>query len=175
MMSEGWPKGLALFGSGFHLFRKGFPMTPNVKPSQRVAVLGKLDPVSQSAATVNTGWISAANFYKFLAILSVGAMGASGTIDAKLQQASDSSGTGAKDISGTTITQLTKAGSDDNKIVEINLDQSQLDLANNFTHFRLSVTVGTAASLIAAQVLGFDPRYAPASDYDIAAVDEIVN
>ncbi len=150
-------------------------MMPNLKPSQRVAVLGKLDPVSQSAATVTTGWISAVNFFKFLALLEVGALGASATVDAKLQQATDGSGTGAKDIAGTTITQLTKAGSDDNKIVQINLDQNQLDVANNFTHFRLSVTVGTAACLIAAQVLGFDPRYAPASDYDIAAVDENVN
>lgn len=145
------------------------------KPSEMAALLGTLDPVSQSAATVVSDWVDAGKFQKIMAILAVGAMGASGTIDAKLRQATDSSGTGAKDISNTTITQLTKAGSDDNKQVIINVDASELDVANGFNYVALSVTVATAASLLAAILLGFNPRYLPASDNDLASVDEIVN
>lgn len=150
-------------------------MTPSLKPSQRNAVLAVLNPISQSAATVTTGWISAKDFYTFQAIILAGVLGASATVDAKLQQASDGSGTGAKDISGTAITQLTKAGTDDNKQVIINLQQEQLDIANGFTHFRLSLTVATAACLIAAVVLGLDGRESPVNGLNAATVDEIVN
>ncbi len=149
-------------------------MTPSLKPSQRLALLAALNPVSQTAATVTTGWISAKNFYDFMAVLQVGALGSSATVDAKLQQASDSSGTGAKDISGKAITQLTQAGTDSNKQVLINLAQSDLDIANGFTHFRLSVTVATAACLIAALVFGIEGRESPVDAFDAATVDEIV-
>jgi hypothetical protein len=83
-------------------------MYSSLKPSQRMAVIGAVNP--QSATTVQvTGWLSAKNFLNFLAIINVGALGASATVDAKVQQATDGSGTGAKDITGKAITQLTKA------------------------------------------------------------------
>jgi hypothetical protein len=147
-------------------------MHPNLKPSSQLTLLAKLDPVSQAAATVTTGWVAAYAFHQLLAQLVVGVLGASATVDAKLQQASDSGGTGAKDVTGSAITQLTKAGSDDNKVVLINLDPNKLDVDNGFDHVRLSVTVGTAASLIAAQVFGMNPRQGIAAQ--LAAVDEIV-
>ena len=56
----------------------------------------------------------------------------------------------------------------------INVEPDDLDLDNNFTHIRLSVTVATAACLIAALVLGFYARFGSASDNDAATVDEIV-
>ncbi len=37
-----------------------------------------------------------------------------------------------------------------------------------------ATAVAAAASLVSALMLGFTPRYAPASDSDAAAVDEIV-
>ena len=67
-----------------------------------------------------------------------------------------SSGTGAKDISGKAITQLTQAGTDSDKQVLIHVDQNDLDVDNSFTHFRVSMTVATAASEIAAIVLDVD-------------------
>jgi hypothetical protein len=148
-------------------------MNPNLKPSQRAGIVGVIDPQSSSTAKTS-GWIDAAKFNNFLAIIQVGVLGASATVDAKIQQATDSSGTGAKDITGKSITQLTKAGTDDSKQVEINLKQDDLDVANSFNYFQLSVTPATAASLISAVVLGFDARYGPASDFDATTVDEIV-
>ena len=55
----------------------------------------------------------------------------------------------------------------------INVEPDDLDLDNNFTHIRLSVTVATAACLIAALVLGFNAWFGSASDNDAATVDEI--
>jgi hypothetical protein len=132
---------------------------PNVRPSDKIALLGALNPVSQAAATVTSGWIDASQYYNFLALIVTGVLGASATIDAKLQQATDSSGTGVKDITGKAITQLVKASNDNNQ-AQINLRADELDINNGFNYFRLSVTVGTAASLIAAQIFGTDPRYA---------------
>jgi len=145
---------------------------PNVKASDRATVAAVLDPVSQAAGTVTTGWVSMATFSRILAILQVGALGASATVDAKLQQAVDSSGTSAKDISGKSITQLTKAGTDDNKQVMVNCEAAELDVANSFNYVRLSVTVATAACLINALVIGFDARYQPATQK--TTVDEVI-
>ncbi len=148
-------------------------MDTSLKPSQRAAIVGVVNP--QSASSVQTsGWIDATKFHKFMALILAGALGASATVDAKLEQATASDGTGAKDVTGKSITQLTKAGTDDNKQVVINLKQEDLDFANGFKFFRLSITPATAACLISGVVLGLDPRYGAASDSDATTVDEIV-
>lgn len=146
----------------------------NLKPSQRAGVVGVIDPDAYAAGTVTTSWIAASAFASFLAIVQAGDLGTSATLDAKLEQASDGSGTGAKDITGKAITQLTQAGTDSNKQALINLRPEELDLANGFTHFRLSMTVATAACDAGAIVLGFDARFGPANERDLASVDEIV-
>lgn len=148
-------------------------MWPSLKPSQRAAIVGVIDPQSSSTAKT-TAWIDAAQFNNFLALIQVGVLGASSTVDAKIQQATDASGTNAKDITGKAITQLTKAGTDDSKQVEINIRQEDLDVTGGFAFIQLSVTPAVAASLVSALVMGFDPRYGPASDFDATTVDEIV-
>ena len=116
--------------------------TPNTKISEGLALVDTV-AASSSSTTKNGAWIPVANFLRFLAVVGVGTLGSSATLDAKIQQATDSSGTGAKDISGKAITQLTAA----NQQAEINLMAEELDIANNFNYIRLSATVGTAASV----------------------------
>lgn len=149
-------------------------MFGNVKPSDRVAIAGVIDPDATSASTVTTGWISMAKFGAIMAIVMAGTLGSSATVDAKLEQATDSSGTGAKDVTGKAITQLTQAGTDSDKQAIINCFQQDLDIANGFTHVRLSLTVGTATSDVGAIVLGFDPVKGQAPASDATTVDEIV-
>lgn len=144
-----------------------------LKPSQRVSVVDVINP--QSATAVQTsGWIDATKFHNYMAVLLVGAIGASATVDAKIEQATSNAGAGAKDVAGRAITQLTKAGTDDNKQVLINLKQEDLDFNGGFKFFRVSMTPATAACLISAAVLGFDPRYDFATDNDATTVDEVV-
>lgn len=150
-------------------------MFPNANPSARAGVVGVIDPDAYAASTVTTGWISAAAFASFLAIIMAGDLGASATVDAKIEQATSAAGAGAKDVAGLAITQLTKAGTDDNKQALINIQQSDLDLANGFTYFRLSMTVATATSDAGAIVLGFNPRSGAATASDLATVDEVVS
>jgi len=148
-------------------------MYANAKTSEKLALLDNIAPISQSAGTVTSGWVSAANFERFLAVIQTGVLGASATVDAKLQQATDSSGTGAKDITGKAITQIVKA-TGDGKQVEINLRAEELDTNNSFSYFRLSVTVGTAASLIAAVIYGDIAKNQAASALNNATVVQIV-
>lgn len=144
-------------------------MFPNARIAEQLSVLATIDPVSQGAGTVTTGWLSASNHERFEAIIQTGVMGASGTLDGKLQQATDSAGTGVKDITGKALAQILKAAGD-NKQALINLRQDEMDLANNFTYFRLSLTVGTATSLISAVVQAGIARNYPASALNQAGV-----
>ena len=146
---------------------------PNVRPSDRAVVAGVIDPDANAAATYTTGWIDMGLFAAIMAIVFAGTLGASATIDAKLEQATDSSGTGAKDITGKAITQLTQAGTDkSDKQAIINCRAEELDVDNSFRYVRLSMTVAAATSDSGAVVLGMDARYAPAAD--AASVDEVV-
>lgn len=148
-------------------------MFPNAKGSELLSVLATIDPASLSAGTVSTGWIVANNHHTLLALIQTGALGTSATLDAKLQQASDASGSGAKDISGKAITQIVKA-SGDNKQALINLRPEELDVNAGFAYVRLSITVGTAASIASAVVLGLNPRYASADAQNQTAVAQIL-
>lgn len=142
--------------------------------TDRAGIVGVIDPDATSAGTVTTGWVAAKEFVTYMAVVLAGTLGASATIDAKLEQATDGSGTGAKDIDGKAITQLTKVGSDDDKQAVINLRQEELDVNNAFSHFRLSITVGTATSDVGAIVLGMNPAYGTAAANDVDTVTEIV-
>ncbi len=146
----------------------------NNMPSDVAAVVGVIDPDATAAGTVTTGWVEAADFSSLLAVVLAGTLGSSATVDAKIEQATDGSGTGAKDLSGSDITQLTQAGSDSDKQALIQFRPDDLDVDNSFTHVRLSITVATATSDAGGVLLGFGPRYAPASDSDASTVDEIV-
>lgn len=143
--------------------------TANQKLSEGLALLATYDPASVAASTVTTAWVDQSVFFFLLAVVQTGVMGASGTIDAKLQQATDSAGTGAKDITGKAITQLVKA-TGDNKQAFINMKEADLDTEGGFRFVRLSITVGTAASLLGASLWGGVPRYQPANAYNQAAV-----
>jgi hypothetical protein len=149
-------------------------MFPNAKGSELFAVLATIDPASQAVGAITTGWIPVANFHAMVADVHSGALGASATLDAKLQQALDSAGTNAKDITGKAITQLTQVGGGSNRQALINVKPEELDTVNGFGFVRLSLTVGVAASLASAQLLGVNPRYATGDAFNQAAVAQIV-
>jgi hypothetical protein len=148
-------------------------MFPNSKPSEISALLGVVSPISQTAGTVTSAWVSMTDFLNLMAVIQTGVLGASATVDAKLQQATDSSGTNAKDITGKAITQIVKA-SGDNKQAIINLRGGELDVAGGFAFVQLSLTVGTAASQVSAAILGMNPRYADASAFNPTSVVQVV-
>ena len=147
-------------------------MNANILPSDRAPIMGVIDPDAYGAGTVTTAWVSMNDFANAMAIVSVGTMATNSTLNAKIQQATDSSGTGVKDVTGKAITELTAAGTDSDKQVVINISENDLDIDGDFNHIRLSMTVATAASDSGGVLLGFDAAYAP--EDDLSSVDEIV-
>lgn len=145
-------------------------MNANILLSDRVRVAGAIDPDAYTAAAYSTGWISMVDYGSLIAIVMAGTLGSSATLDGKIEEAADSSGTDAQDLTGKAITQLTQAGTDSDKQALINVRSDELSAG--FTHVRLTMTVGTATSDAGALVLGGDARYEPATD--ATTVDEIV-
>jgi len=144
----------------------------NNKLSEELSVLATIDPVSQGAGTANSGWVDMRDVKRLLALVDVGVFGGSATVDAKLQQATSSGGAGAKDITGKAITQLLAAGGN-NRQALINLADDELDAANGFRWVQLSITVGTAATLISGLVLG-NTSFEDASAFNQTGVAQVV-
>lgn len=136
-------------------------MQGNLDPSVRVGIVGVIPAQQAGVGTVTSGWVDMRNFFAVLASLNVGVIGAGGTLDAKIEQATDANGAGAKAVTGLAIVQLVKAGGD-NRQAAINVRQEDLDKNNGFRFVRLSATVGTAATFLSAMLVGLDPRYGAA-------------
>ncbi len=149
-------------------------MMLNEKISEMVAVVGQIPPSSQSAGSAVTGWVPMTNIDRILAHIQVGTFGASATVDANIEQAQDSSGTGAKVIgTGKAITQLLSSGGNNVQAL-IDVRAGELDAANGFEYVQLTVTVGTAATETAASLIGACARYEPASAFNAASVVQVV-
>jgi hypothetical protein len=147
-------------------------MFPNQKISESLVVVANIAPISQGVGAAATAWVPVKNYHQLAAIINTGVLGTAATVDAKIQQAQDVSGTGAKDITGKAITQIVKATGDGKQAI-INFRTQELDINGGFTHVQLSVTVAAAASLVSAELVA-TPRYAPASALNPAAVVQIV-
>jgi len=149
-------------------------MFPNAKGSEQLSILATLDPGNQAVGAANTGWVALNTHHGLLALVQTGALATGSTVDAKLQQAQDASGTGAKDVTGKAIAQLTQASNGANRQALINLRPEELDVNNGFAFVRLVVTVAIAAANTSAQLLGVNPRLASAETANQAAVAQIV-
>lgn len=148
-------------------------MNSNIKLGEKLAILATIDPASVAASTVVTTYVPVANFHSFLALIKTGVLGTAATIDAKLRQATDSSGTGVKDITGKAITQVVKATGDSKQLL-LECRSDDLDANNGFGYICLSITVGTAASLIDAVLMGGNARFSPASAFNQAGVVQVI-
>lgn len=136
------------------------------------AVLATIDPQDQATTDKTSDWASVAKYPYVMMIALIG--NTTGTQDFKLQQATDGSGTGAKDITGAAITQL-GAGDDNKQAIILMNCKDNLDIENGFTFVGIvnNVTGGTA-NLLAAVLLGLNGRYEPVDAHDLSSVAEIV-
>lgn len=152
----------------------------NSLASERYAVLGVVDPDAYAPGVHTTDYCDAGLFERLIAVLAVGTLSTGATINAKVVQATDSSGTSKKDISGKAVTALTAAGSDSDKQAIVNVKSDELDVANKFKYVALEITSTDSSSPAGTNdysglVIGALPRQGPADDNDLASVDEIVS
>ena len=61
-------------------------MTLNTAPSERLALIGRIAPISQTVA-VNTGLVPIKAFFRLLAVVDVGVIASTGVVNAKVQAA----------------------------------------------------------------------------------------
>jgi hypothetical protein len=135
------------------------PSLATIGFNEFVQPLAKLDPASQTTAQ-STGWVDVSGHARIAALLMVGAIASTGTLNAKLEAATSSGGAGAADITGKAI--AAQADTADNLLHVIDLDVSELNTQNQaFTHVRLTVTPATAATIFGAVLVGYAPRHLP--------------
>lgn len=139
--------------------------------SEELALVSCIDPDAYGTGAQTGDEIDMLYFERIIFIVSVGDMQSGSTVDFKVQEATTSGGS-FTDLTGKSITQLTKAGSDDNKqaIVEVKADE----LTAGYRYLQGILTVAGAASDAVSVALADTARWKPASDYDLASVDEIV-
>ena len=142
------------------------------RATELFAVVGKIDPDAYSASTELTEAIDCSYWDQLVFTVMAGTLGSSATLDFKVTSSATSGGT-YTDVSGAAITQLTQAGTDSDKVAIVVLDTTHIaTLGKRFV--KGSLTIATAASDAGVVVYGFRSRYLPATQYDLAAVDEIV-
>ena len=141
--------------------------------SEQLAVVATIDPASLTANTYLTDAIDMKLHRRVLFIIAVGALTSSNTTDFSVVGDTASGGSYATTITGKTITQLTKAGSDDNKQVLVEVTAEEV-AAQGLRYIKGSLVTAAAAALGCVVALADSTRYGPASDYDLASVDEIV-
>jgi hypothetical protein len=132
------------------------------------AIVATIDPDAYAAAETLSDEIDMADYHEICAVVMAGALGSSATLDAAFHGSTTSGGSYAA-ISGKSITQLTQAGTDDDKQAVIHLRSDE----QTKRYVKLSMTIGTATSDCGAIVFG-RPRYSPATDVDLSSVDEVV-
>lgn len=139
----------------------GLPYNENV--SEAFAVLALIAP-SSSSTTQTTSAFNSAGFYKVVALLQVGALGSSATVDAGFK-AGATSGTVTTTVTGSTITQITSGSTN---FVWVELRAESLAGLGVGPWLKFYITVGTAASLVGAVVLGTYCYY-PSSDKNVVS------
>jgi hypothetical protein len=141
------------------------------KLHQLLAVVGTIDPDAYSTSDEETDWIDMSDFQELLFVVMAGVIATSGTLNFKVQEAKTSTGGSAQDLSTGVlpITQLTTGDNDKQVLVDVEAE----NLSEGYRYVRGVMTLATAGGDVAVLALGGRARYNPASDYDLASVDEI--
>lgn len=146
--------------------------TPNSRFSDRVAIVGAIDPDAYSAGASYdklTDAIDMSRFGRVAFIVAAGDIDSTGTVDFKVTQAAEADGD-YTDLAGKAITQLT--ASDDDKQAVVEVAAAELGAGKRFIKGALrTATAGSDAAVIA---LALDAREEPASAQSLDSVVEIV-
>ncbi len=130
--------------------------------------LATIYPIAH-AGGVSTAWVSMANYHRAFVEILTGNM--VNPLDVAIWQATDNTGTGAKLVTGKTITQLN--GGDDSNAVGIELRTEELDVTGGFDHIRVqTLNGGAGGNVYSVVVYGIVGRYLPVG---VTEWDEIVH
>ena len=145
-----------------------------IRLDQAVAVVDCIDPDANGTGAITGDIIDMKDFEQVMFIVMAGALGTNATLDFQVYQGKTSAMGTPVVITGAAITQLTEAGTDSDKQAVVVVKQADLNEADGYRWIRGTLTVGVATSDAGVVSIGAYPTYGPASDYDLASVDEIV-
>lgn len=128
---------------------------------EQYPLLAAIDPATVTSTPATSSWVDTAGQQELFAELQIGNVAAE-TVDFKIEQATDSSGTGVKDLKA--ATQLAAhATNNDNKQVQISVAIEKLDTANGFRYVRIRAVTGGATGGPMAGTLRGRGRNRPAT------------
>lgn len=113
----------------------------------------------QVPGTRDSIWVSLSEYHRAVLVFNLGDMGPGATCAVSIRQASDTTGTGAKAISGKNLTLLHQPGDSDD-LYAIELRTEELDVNNNFDCVSVRLTITVAGVELAYTLFGLEPRFA---------------
>ena len=132
---------------------------PNIKPSKVYGLQASAASVAPqsmaAAATAQGGWVAVAQNKWAKVIASLGA--GTGTLAVKLEQATDSSGTGVKDLATAASLSASALANTTETALDIDLPDT-IDLVNSFAFIRLNVTMTGGSGTLAGVTLELGPQ-----------------
>ena len=146
----------------------------SAKLSEILAVVGTVDPDAYVTGTSLTDAIDMEDHEQVIFTVMVGELGSSATVDFYVMESTASGGTYTR-LSGKSITQLTDAGTDDDKQAIVVVKASEL--TSGYSFLKGSLRIGAAdsdAAVIAQATSRFSDAVTSTSFGDLASVDEIV-
>lgn len=137
---------------------------------EQLAVVATIAPQLANDTSLVSDWVDMSEARELLFVVQAGTTDT--TINAKLQAATNSSGTSAADITGKAITQLTATDDNSQALIHIRADE----VPAGKSHVALVVTVGngTTGGLVSAIGVASRLRYSDPGN-DLASVVEIVD
>lgn len=144
--------------------------------SEELAIVATIDPDAYTTGTQTSDIIDMRYHKRVMFIVEAGTLGSSATIDFLVFGDSAAAMGTEVALTGKAITQLTEAGTDSDKqaIVEVTAEELASQIVGG-RYIRGKPAIGTATSDAGMMALADRSRYTPASDYDLASVDEIVS
>ncbi len=116
---------------------------------------------SLALGTVDSAWVSMAEYHRAVLVINVGDMAGGSTLDISLREATDAAGTGAGAIAGKAITQLTQAGGDGDDLLCIELRSEEMDAANNYDFISVRRVIAAANVELGWTLFGMISRHKP--------------
>ena len=140
--------------------------------SEVLPVVATIDPDAYTTGAQSTDAVDMQMFRKAMFIVQAGIIASSGTLDFKLQEGANSTGTWS-DITSKSITQFTTGDNDKQAIV--NIDVEELGTGKRYVKGVLTLTTaGADCSAIAIASRGRYTDAATSTSYgDLSSVDEI--
>lgn len=143
----------------------------NENLSEALVLLGTLPSGAQTAGAKTVGPFTCRNLSRVLFLIDIGTLGASATVDFKIQASSTSGGTYA-DVPGTTITQITAGASN---FVEVELKTETLAQTGTGVGpwIKGILTIGVATTQASVIALG-TAKTSPGSDGNLVTPAQVL-